>query len=155
MPFSFGEVGTALLGLLAASRVMSTASAFAVLSVIRHLLGAAKLGLVTDLARLQDALVGRLEAQNDEHRANAAKTRAEAAALNATAAKTLREAAAIANTHGATQEPADTPEARMTAWREAEGQLHDAITRLRLHGGDLAIDSAELTRLLPPAERAP
>jgi hypothetical protein len=110
-------------------------------SLIQHVVYAAGLGTITDLARIKESLIQKLEAGASGSRAKAAKAHAEASAEQL---KTVRDAVEIANgLPGAN--PQLPTEKRV---KEVVRQLEDAVSLLRQYGGDLAVDSEELRRII-------
>lgn len=132
------------------SAVAATGAAgFAVsVSFLRATAKALGLEVATDLTRVKEAIIGGMEAR-------ARFRHARAAGEEARALRVISEAKSLANPKSPREglpqrgelSAALSDEARRAAIQEATQELESALTRLRLHGGDVELGPSSLRRL--------
>lgn len=142
------------------SKDLARVTWIATLSSAEILLTLIKSGLVTDICRVKETLIERMEAETESIRADAEKRVAEAAEAAskadlpkrkdaiaraerdrqiAEAEKTLAEADAIRS---------DAETRRMQAMAEATAALLEAVSKLKQEGGDMLLSEENLRRIL-------
>lgn len=138
---------------LAGPAWMARSIAVATLSVAQSLASLISSQLVSDIGRVKESIIEKMEAETQTKVAEAAKAvneanlpkrrdalaQAERAKVEAEAAKTNAEAGAIRM---------DAETRRVAAIVEAEAQLVEALSRLRQDGGELFCDKEHLARIL-------